>query len=248
MVNPTVEILRRTPACRTRPIDPRDCLAHGDPHHRQHHRVHVRCRRVGRRSTNDAMHVSIRRTFRRGICDLKLWPNVPPDVKHNSSTPGKIDTMATDDQTLVNQTAQNVKSSHSGPVIATANLQYNPKQITSKPLNITWNDDSAYPMLDELSRIAKVRWEDLFARPRCSSFLADQNSMRRSHDQPRMARSIDSGQGPHMLGQGTLEFEVHAAHDRILSNDDRRERMHSSVLRTGKSPRFSFVCTIGSSF
>ena len=112
-----------------------------------------------------------RRTFRRGICDLKLWPNVPPDVKHNSSTPGKTDAMVTDEQTLVHQTPQNVKSTPSGPVIATANLQYNPRQITSKPLNITWNDDSAYPMLDELSRIAKVSRKEFFARSHCSLFV-----------------------------------------------------------------------------
>jgi hypothetical protein len=29
--------------------------------------------------------------------------------------------------------------------------------MTAKPPIITWNDDSEYPMLDELNRIAKVR-------------------------------------------------------------------------------------------
>jgi len=97
------------------------------------------------------------RTFRRGIFDLKIWPNVPPDVKFNSSTPGKIESTSNNEQILSNHTNQNLKSPNSVPVITTANLQYNRKQITSKPLNITWNDDSAYPMLDELSRIAKVK-------------------------------------------------------------------------------------------
>ncbi|CAF1257480.1 unnamed protein product [Rotaria magnacalcarata] len=95
-------------------------------------------------------------TFRQGIYDLKLWPNVPPDVKFNSSTPGKIDAVSNNEQILSNNTNQKIKSIASAPVIKTSNLQYNRKQITSKPLNITWNDDSAYPMLDELSRIAKV--------------------------------------------------------------------------------------------
>ncbi len=99
------------------------------------------------------------RTFRRGIYDLKVWPNVPPDVKFNSSTPGKIESTSNVEQILSNHTNQTIKplSSSSIPTITTANLQYNRKQITSKPLNITWNEDSAYPMLDELSRIAKVK-------------------------------------------------------------------------------------------
>ena len=89
--------------------------------------------------------------------DLKIWPNIPPDVKFNSSTPGKIEATSNEEQILSNHTNQNFKSPPTSlPVITTANLQYNRKQITSKPLNITWNDDSAYPMLDELSRIAKV--------------------------------------------------------------------------------------------
>jgi len=90
------------------------------------------------------------------MCDLKIWPNVLPDVKFNSSTPGKIEATSNEQPILSNHTNQNLKSINPGPVITTANLQPNRKQITSKPLNITWNDDSAYPMLDELSRIAKV--------------------------------------------------------------------------------------------
>lgn len=89
--------------------------------------------------------------------DLKVWPNVPPDVKYNSTTPGKVESTSNGEQILSNNTNQNIKPPSSIPTIATANLQYNRKQITSKPLNITWNDESAYPMLDELSRIAKVK-------------------------------------------------------------------------------------------
>jgi hypothetical protein len=92
--------------------------------------------------------------------DLKIWANVPPDVKFNSSTPGKIETVSNEEPVLSNHTNQSFKSPTSLPVITTANLQYNHKQITSKPFNITWNDDSAYPMLDELSRIAKVKKEN----------------------------------------------------------------------------------------
>ncbi|CAF3394201.1 unnamed protein product [Rotaria sp. Silwood1] len=95
-------------------------------------------------------------TFRRGIYDLKVWPNVPPDVKFNSSTPGKVESILNNEQILSNHTNQKIKPVASVPTITTSNLQYNRKQITSKPLNITWNDDSAYPMLDELSRIAKL--------------------------------------------------------------------------------------------
>ncbi|CAF3765663.1 unnamed protein product, partial [Rotaria sordida] len=95
-------------------------------------------------------------TFRQGIYDLKVWPNVPPDVKFNSSTPGKIEPISNHEQILSNHTNQKIKPVASVPTITTANLQYNRKQITSKPLNITWNDDSAYPMLDELSRMAKL--------------------------------------------------------------------------------------------
>ena len=89
--------------------------------------------------------------------DLKIWPNVPPDVKYNSTTPGKVESTSSEQPILSNHTNQNSKPASSIPVISTANIQPNRKQITSKPLNITWNDDSAYPMLDELSRIAKVR-------------------------------------------------------------------------------------------
>jgi len=99
------------------------------------------------------------RTFRRGIYDLKIWPNIPPDVKFNSSTPGKIESTSNNEPILSNYTNQNIKPPNSVSTITTANLQPNRKQITSKPLNITWNDDSAYPMLDELSRIAKVKKE-----------------------------------------------------------------------------------------
>ena len=88
---------------------------------------------------------------------MKVWPNVPPDVKLKSSTPGNLEQVSNDEQILSNHTNQTIKPLASAPVITTANLQYNRKQIISKPLNITWNDDSAYPMLDELSRIAKVK-------------------------------------------------------------------------------------------
>ncbi|CAF0807142.1 unnamed protein product [Didymodactylos carnosus] len=82
-------------------------------------------------------------TFRRGICDLKLWPNVVPDVNYESSTPGNIEHIHTDynEQILSNNT----------------NLNKNIKQQQKvKPPTITWNDESEYPMLDELSRIAKL--------------------------------------------------------------------------------------------
>ena len=97
------------------------------------------------------------RTFRRGIYDLKVWPDVLPDVKINSSTPGKIEPVSNKEQILSNHTNQTIKSISSSPVITTTNLQFNRKLVTSKPLNITWNEDSAYPMLDELGRIAKVK-------------------------------------------------------------------------------------------
>lgn len=104
-------------------------------------------------------------TFRKGIYHLKIWPSIPPDVKYDSSTPGEIESIKSNEQILNNQipspppppsTSSSTTPSTTLPVISTANLQYNYKQITTKPLNITWNDDSAYPMLDELSRIAKL--------------------------------------------------------------------------------------------
>ena len=79
------------------------------------------------------------RTFRQGIYDLKLWPNVPPDVKYNSSTLGKIEPILNEEQILNTYTNKNV--------IPT----------TAKPPVITWNDETEYPILDELNRIAKVR-------------------------------------------------------------------------------------------
>ncbi|CAF1302350.1 unnamed protein product [Adineta steineri] len=87
-------------------------------------------------------------TFRRGIYDLKLWPNVTPDVKFNTSTPGKIEPLSNEEQVLINHTNKNV--------ITTSNLQNNSKQSTVKSPVISWNDDSEYPMLDELNRIAKL--------------------------------------------------------------------------------------------
>lgn len=69
------------------------------------------------------------------MCDLKIWPNVPPDVKYNSSTLGKIEPMSDQEQIL----SRNISSA------------------TAKPPVIQWNDDCDYPMLDELSRISKVR-------------------------------------------------------------------------------------------
>ena len=90
-------------------------------------------------------------SYRRGIYDLKLWPNVSPDVKWNSSTPGKFESIKIHSDFNVNNQINSSK-----PVINTANLLASPQQTISKPLTIAWNDDSAYPMLDELSRIAKV--------------------------------------------------------------------------------------------
>ena len=92
------------------------------------------------------------RTCRRGSYELKIWPNVAPDVKWSSSTPGKIESINSQETILSNHTNQNLPSNGSRPVIATVN----PQLSTLKPSNIAWNDDSAYPMLDELSRIAKV--------------------------------------------------------------------------------------------
>jgi len=68
------------------------------------------------------------------VYDLKIWPNVPPDVKYNSSTMGKIEPLLNQEQILNNHTN---------------------KSITPSPV-IKWDDDSGYPMLDEMSRIAKV--------------------------------------------------------------------------------------------
>lgn len=79
---------------------------------------------------------------------MKLWPKVAPDAKYNSSTPGKVEPMFNQDPILVNQ------PNKTG--ITTSSLQNNSKQITAKPPVITMNDESEYPMLDELSRIAKV--------------------------------------------------------------------------------------------
>lgn len=73
-------------------------------------------------------------TFRRGMLDLKLWPNIPPDVKYNSSTLGKLEPLSYQDQILNNHTNKTI----------------------AKPPVIKWNDESEYPMLDELSRISKV--------------------------------------------------------------------------------------------
>jgi hypothetical protein len=72
--------------------------------------------------------------------DLKLWPNVPPDVKYNSSTLGKIEPILNQEQILNNTTNKTIVS-----------------PTTNKLPVIKWNDESEYPMLDELSRISKVR-------------------------------------------------------------------------------------------
>ena len=112
-------------------------------------------------------------SYRRGMYDLKLWPNVSPDVKWNSSTPGKFEAMKLNsDSTVHNQ----INSSK--PVINTAHLPGNPAQTIAKPLTIAWNDDSAYPMLDELSRIAKVRRDEPSSASFESNFSssADENS------------------------------------------------------------------------
>jgi hypothetical protein len=88
---------------------------------------------------------SIFRTFRQGIYDLKLWPNILPDVKYNSSTLGKIEPLINQEQILNNPTNKTATST-----------------TTIKPPVIKWNDDNEYPMLDELSRIAKVRKKIFF--------------------------------------------------------------------------------------
>lgn len=72
------------------------------------------------------------RTFRQGMCDLKIWPNTPPDVKYHSTTPGKIDPIAEHEQASNRTTG------------------------SSKPPVIQWDDANEHPMLDELSRISKV--------------------------------------------------------------------------------------------
>ncbi len=71
--------------------------------------------------------------------DLKIWPNVPPDVKYNSSTMGKIEPLLNPEQILNNHTNKSITPS------------------TTKLPVIKWDDDSGYPILDEMSRIAKVR-------------------------------------------------------------------------------------------
>jgi hypothetical protein len=85
------------------------------------------------------------RTFRRGIYNLKLWPNVSPDVKYNSSTSGKIDPIVVQDQLLTSQTNK-----------STMNEQLAKQSRTATPPIISWNDDADGPTLDELGRIAKV--------------------------------------------------------------------------------------------
>ncbi|CAF1354755.1 unnamed protein product [Rotaria sp. Silwood1] len=87
-------------------------------------------------------------TFRRGIYDLKLWPNIPPDVKFHSTTLGKIEPLINQEPIFNNYTNRNI--------LTATDLQNNSKQITAKPPVITWNDESEYPILDELSRIAKL--------------------------------------------------------------------------------------------
>lgn len=69
------------------------------------------------------------------MVDLKLWPNVPPDVKYNSSTLGKIEAISNEEQVLNNHTN---------------------KTGLAKPPVIKWKDESEYPMLDELSRISTL--------------------------------------------------------------------------------------------
>jgi hypothetical protein len=71
--------------------------------------------------------------------DLKIWPNIPPDVKYNSSTMGKIEPLLNQEQILNNHTNKSAIPS------------------TTKLPVIKWDDESEYPMLDELSRISKVR-------------------------------------------------------------------------------------------
>ncbi|CAF1482291.1 unnamed protein product, partial [Didymodactylos carnosus] len=82
-------------------------------------------------------------TFRRGIHDLKVWPDVVPDVNYESSTPGSIERVHNDhnEQILSNNTNLNKHTQQQHKV--------NPPKITS-------NDESEYPMLDQLSRLAKL--------------------------------------------------------------------------------------------
>jgi hypothetical protein len=76
-----------------------------------------------------------------------LWPNVSADVRYESTTPGKMETMflpepslnATTNKTMSTAVPSNVK-----------------QRQTALPPTIKWDDEAEYPMLDELSRIAKV--------------------------------------------------------------------------------------------
>jgi hypothetical protein len=68
---------------------------------------------------------------------------MPPDVKYDSSTPGKLEPIHPQDQMLVSYTNKPMNSTPKHPYIA-------------KPPVIKWDDDGDYLMPDELSRIAKV--------------------------------------------------------------------------------------------
>lgn len=76
------------------------------------------------------------RTFRRGIFDIKIWPNVQPDVNFDSSTPGKVEHSLDDDHLIESLNGSSLNE-------------------LKKPI-IAWNDDIQSSGLDELSRIAKV--------------------------------------------------------------------------------------------
>lgn len=73
---------------------------------------------------------------------------MPPDVKYDSSTPGKLEPIHPQDQILANYTNKPVSSTSSTPASKYPHI--------AKPPVIKWDDDGDSLMRDELSRIAKV--------------------------------------------------------------------------------------------
>ena len=101
---------------------------------------------------------------------------MPPDVKWNSSTPGKIDPLKIQQNNHKDQTV--TSNNCAKPIISTLNLSQNIPTGVVKPVTMTWNDDSAYPILDELTRMAKVslnRYESSIILDYSS--LVEQNSI-----------------------------------------------------------------------
>ena len=79
---------------------------------------------------------------------MKLWPNVAPDAKYDSSTPGKLEPIHPQDQILANYSNKPTNSNLSTPATK--------HPYTATPPVIKWDDEGEYPMSDELSRISKV--------------------------------------------------------------------------------------------